>query len=296
MFKSIYMENIFKKKIFVYFAKYGKIYSFLIYIISFLINFKIHLKKKKIFNLYKKNKVTENSIKDIVTELNDKGYYQSSLSKLDLNNEILAVSEKLIYNKGKNTNKEFFENLYIFEKEDEITNFALQEKFLNIISEYLGICPSINSIQFISSNSEKDNFYSSMNWHLDSHHEKLIKIIFLPFDLDDQNGPTHFLDKRTTQKIIKEDNYFSGPNYFSDEEFKKVYSNYDEKIKKLVGKKGDFLIIDTSKCFHMGSRNAKNRYQMFFTYTPVLTFDLNSNNSFKKYEPLNNKIEKILLN
>ena len=49
MFKSIYMENIFKKKIFVYFAKYGKIYSFLIYIISFLINFKIHLKKKKNF-------------------------------------------------------------------------------------------------------------------------------------------------------------------------------------------------------------------------------------------------------
>ena len=60
MFKSIYMENIFKKKIFVYFAKYGKIYSFLIYIISFLINFKIHLKKKKIFNLYKKNKLTKN--------------------------------------------------------------------------------------------------------------------------------------------------------------------------------------------------------------------------------------------
>ena len=68
MFKSIYMENIFKKKIFVYFAKYGKIYSFLIYIIS-LINFKIHLKKK--YLIYIKNKVTKNSL-DIVTELNDK--------------------------------------------------------------------------------------------------------------------------------------------------------------------------------------------------------------------------------
>ena len=56
MFKSIYMENIFKKKIFVYFAKYGKIYSFLIYIISFLINFKIQLKKKKYLIYIKKIK------------------------------------------------------------------------------------------------------------------------------------------------------------------------------------------------------------------------------------------------
>ena len=41
------MNNIFKKKAFIYFAKHGKVYSIISYIISFILNFKIHLKKKK---------------------------------------------------------------------------------------------------------------------------------------------------------------------------------------------------------------------------------------------------------
>ena len=289
------MNNILKRKAFIYFAKHGKIYSLISYVISFILNFKIHLKKKKLFDNYIKQKKIKKSLSDIINELNEKGYYKSSLENLNLSNKILDVSKKLVNNNGQKTNKSFFENLYEFDKEDEITNFALQENLLNIISGYLKTCPTINSIQFISSNSNNENYYSSMNWHLDSHHKKLIKIIFLPFDLTIENGPTHFLDKITTQKIIKKDNYFSAPNYFTDDEFKNIYPNYENQISKLIGKKGDFLIIDTSKCFHMGSRNAKNRYQMFFTYTPVLTFDLKSNKNLKKYDKLNSKIEKFLL-
>lgn len=290
------MNNIFKKKALIYFAKYGKIYSLISYMISFMFNFKIHFKKKKIFNVYVKQKKIENSLANIINELNEKGYYKSSLEKLHLSNEILMASKKLINKRGQNTRKNFFENLYEFNEEDEITNFALQEKLLDIISGYLKICPTINSIQFISSNSKKKEYYSSMNWHLDSHHKKLIKIIFLPFDLSNENGPTHYLDKTTTQKIIQKDNYFSAPNYFSDNEFKNICPDYENQINKLIGKKGDFLIIDTSKCFHMGSRNAENRFQIFFTYTPILTFDLESTKNLKKYHKLNNKIEKFLLN
>ena len=40
------MNNILKKKAFIYFAKHGKIYSLISYVISFILNFKIHLKKK----------------------------------------------------------------------------------------------------------------------------------------------------------------------------------------------------------------------------------------------------------
>tara|TARA_B100001093_G_scaffold517628_1_gene599788 strand:+ start:864 stop:1727 length:864 start_codon:yes stop_codon:yes gene_type:complete len=284
-----------KKKVLVYFAKYGKIYSLVSYIISFIVNFKIHLKKKKIFNNYINQKKVEESLSHIINELNENGYYKSSLDSLNLSNKILDLTKKLVNNKGQKTNKNFFDNSYKFDNEDEVTNFALQEKLLVIIARYLKICPTINSIQFITSNSINEKLYSSMNWHLDSHHKKLIKIIFLPFDLTEENGPTHFLDKITTQKIIKKDNYFSAPNYFTDDEFKNIYPNYENKICKLIGKKGDFLIIDTSKCFHMGSRNAKDRHQMFFTYTPVLTFDLESNKNLIKYDKLNKKIEKLLL-
>ena len=102
------------------------------------------------------------------------------------------------------------------------------------------------------------------------------------------------MDKKITKKIIQKDSYFSSSRYFTDNELKKVYPNFNKKINKFYGKKGDFLIIDTSKCLHMGSRDSINRFQMFYTFTPILTYDLNWNKNLAKYKDLNFKIEKEL--
>ena len=60
---------------------------------------------------------------------------------------------------------------------------------------------------------------------------------------------------------------------------------YKNKINEFTGKRGDILFIDTSKCLHMGSRCRKIRFQLFITYTPILTYDINtlkSLNTFKQ--------------
>ena len=79
----------------------------------------------------------------------------------------------------------------------------------------------------------------------------------------------------------------------NDDELKKVNNNYTDEIVSFTGKKGDILIIDTSKCLHMGSRCNSERYQLFITYTPIETNDLNTLSSIKKYQFLNEKIKNL---
>ena len=55
-------------------------------------------------------------------------------------------------------------------------------------------------------------------------------------------------------------------------------------------------MIDTSKCFHMGSRTKKTRHQIFMTYTPIKTFDLTWLKKINEWKELNKDIEKILVN
>ena len=132
-----------------------------------------------------------------------------------------------------------------------------------------------------------------MNWHIDNHHNNLIKIMYLPYDLNYKDGPTCFLNKNSTKNLLTNNFYFKSPRYFADDELKKVKDNYIDEVVSFTGKKGDILIIDTSKCLHMGSRCNSERYQLFITYTPIETNDLNTLSSIKKYKFLNEKIKSL---
>jgi hypothetical protein len=123
----------------------------------------------------------------------------------------------------------------------------------------------------------------------------MIKIIFLISDVNNQNGPLCFVNKNLS-KIIRKKLYFKAPVYFTDDEILNCYSNIQNKIKSFTGKKGDILILDTSKCFHMGSRNANERSQLFLTYSEIFTNDLNSLKNLKKNFTINKEIENLIMN
>ena len=72
------------------------------------------------------------------------------------------------------------------------------------------------------------------------------------------------------------------------------YSNLQNEINIFTGKKGDIIMLDTSKCFHMGSRNANERIQLFITYSEIFTNDLNSLKNLKKNFTVNKEIENYL--
>lgn len=285
--------NIFLKIYYVYFSKFGFIYNKINLLISYLLNFK-EIKSRNELYLNEISKIKNNKIDKIVSKLNTDGYYFTNLKEFNINFDISKKIKSLDTVPGNKSKKKFFTNLYEFRKNDDLSTFAINKYFIKLISKYLKLSPIINNIQLIKSDIINDKqFYSSMNWHIDNHHDKLIKIMLLPFDLDIQGGPTCFLDKKTSEYIIKKNFYFKSPRYFSDSEIKEIKSNFKKKIKSFTGKKNDILLIDTSKCLHMGSRCNAERYQLFVTYTPIQTNDLNTLKSLKKFEFLNKKIKDL---
>jgi hypothetical protein len=285
--------NFFLKIYYVYFSKFGVVYNKINSWISHFLNFKeINLRKK----LYKKkiSLIKNNKIDFILSKLNTNGYYMTNLKEFDIDFDIsqeINSSKIDLQNQGKKT---FFKNLYSFEPGDKISKFSINKNFIELISKYLKLSPIINNILLIKSEVVSDKkFYSSMNWHIDNHHNNLIKIMYLPHDLNYKDGPTCFLNKNSTQNLLKNNFYFKSPRYFEDDELKKVNNNYTDEIVSFTGKKGDILIIDTSKCLHMGSRCNSERYQLFITYTPIETNDLNTLSSIKKYQFLNEKIKNL---
>ena len=103
---------------------------------------------------------------------------------------------------------------------------------------------------------------SSMNWHKDLNHKKLIKIMYFISDVKDENGPTNFFNKKDS-KYIK---YINFPNYFSDSELAAQKITFNQQ--KCLGNSGESFMLDTAKCFHMGSRSKKDRLQIIITISP----------------------------
>ena len=281
--------NIIKKIYLLYFSKYGKIYSLCNYFFSYLLAYKIHSNnRKKFVKIKEKLNNNDYEIINIVKKISEFGYYKTNLKDIGFDNSVLDTIDKHKNEAGKKTNKFFFNNLYNYSFNDELSRFSTSENFMKIASIYLNIFPIINNIQIIKSDIADDQqYYSSMNWHLDKHHEKLIKVMILPYDLNSDDGPTCFLDKKVSKEIINNDSYFSSPIYFKDEEILSADLQYKNKINEFTGKRGDILFIDTSKCLHMGSRCRKIRFQLFITYTPILTYDINTLKSLNTFKQLN---------
>ena len=285
--------NFFLKIYYVYFSKFGVVYNKINFCISHFLNFKEIKFRKKIY----KNKISlikNDKIDVILSKLNKEGYYMTNLKEFDIDFEISQEINSSKTDHQNQSKKPFFSNLYSFEPDDNISKFSINKNFIVLISKYLKLSPIINNIQLIKSETASDKkFYSSMNWHIDNHHNNLIKIMYLPYDLDYKDGPTCFLNKNSTQNLLKNNFYFKSPRYFADDELKKVNNKYTDEVLSFTGKKGDILIIDTSKCLHMGSRCNSERYQLFITYTPIETNDLNTLSSIKKYKFLNEKIKSL---
>ena len=121
------------------------------------------------------------------------------------------------------------------------------------IQDYLGTNFQIEYTLFfrnynIPNYLETFNVYSNI-WHLDSHNGfKLLKIFVLLHDTSDDEGPFYFLERKHT---IKYWNKLRDRFGFHQSIEKKIMT-FDEE-KKFTGKKGDYLIINTSTCMHRAS-------------------------------------------
>jgi len=262
----------------------------------------------KIINFNKFIHQFNNDIKKISInkKLDENGFVQ-----IDSNKKILdKILER--HNKISKT-KEFIESLAKSKKEflkvykinllegnnHIFFKFLFENELLEIVRSYLGKYFTLNGAYFLYSKNEKFELSRSQELHLDGDSLKQIKIFVHLSDVDLKSGPLHVLPKKNS-KYLFTNFYNSGKikkrsNKISDNKLEKETL---EKILPMVGSRGAINIVDTSNCYHFGSRPGKNDrlillFQFVSSYSYRTKFFPNKDLILKSKYLNDNEIKKI---
>ena len=175
---------------------------------------------------------------------------------------------------------------------------ALHPVVLKTAADYLGMYPVLSSVKLlVSSPSNYDHLSASQLFHLDHADLPLLKMIINIGAVTKDSGPFCFLPASTSSAAKRALRYGKrGVNYRVDDET--IYHIVDRSsLVELSGPPGDVALIDTSRCFHYGSRNAsqERRILMYSFSTPART-DLRKPIDYSATVPCQSLLQEALLN
>jgi len=147
----------------------------------------------------------------------------------------------------------------------------LQNQFiLYLACQYLGQLPILTELSFYYSPSRSlnEHNYGSQNWHLDNDKSYRLKLFYSPYIVDETSGPTTFIPCCFTKGLA----YPNYPGYFTDHEAK-LAGFPIEKSCQLTTRPDEFFLVDTSTCFHFGSRTSSgSRFLLIAGLSPHTSF------------------------
>lgn len=197
---------------------------------------------------------------------------RSYFKEFDISNfpygHALIIAGNRIFKQFKDSGKELpFDERELMTSDEWVTNptivkFALSEVLLSTIGVYLGTSPIL--IQANLKYGRKNNFYAgSPNFHLDRTGLSAVRVFVYLSETDVNSGPVSFLSKKDSVKLERSLGYLSGPLPDS-----KVFEFIEpSRVFSVTGSTGTIFALDTSKCFHFGSRCTENdRLAFVFTY------------------------------
>lgn len=187
------------------------------------------------------------------------------------------IAEKGMKKKGNFTGREFIRDILVQEdlsRFPSFLNFILSSEVLTTVSNYLGFVPRLSTtippgVRFVESSidgQEKPGEYKhSQLYHLDLHDNPLVYVIVLLRDVTMESGPFTFLPGDASARAVKGLRYLSRNSAYrvTDEEMYRVVDKSEAQV--MTYPKGTVLFLDSSRCFHYGSRDATiPRYQMMY--------------------------------
>ena len=156
-----------------------------------------------------------------------------------------------------------------------VLRFAVDPAFVSIVAHYIGSVPVLNATKIWYSPNEQMEGRSQL-FHLDNEDVRQLKV-FIPIrDIDIDSGPMHAFSaseseimlrdmmsdgtaKRRTQKLTDED----------------LLSHTNKEGEPLLGKRCDVILVDTSRCYHYGSRPApKPRLLLMLHYFSAFSTEM----------------------
>lgn len=229
-----------------------------------------------------------------VNEMKD-GWVIDTSGRLPYLEELLREAGEIIDERGGEKQakhqvfrRPFFQDIFTedyFSRCPSILNFATSSDVLSTVCSYLGFIPTLSyskpyGVRLIESwNKFDDNPDAppreSQLFHLDYHDKPMVYVIVVLREVTMERGPFCFLPKSVSEKAssgLRDYHTKKGGHRVTDE---KIYSVVPEsELVKLCYPAGTVLFIDSSACFHYGSRNAvKPRHLMMFAYVSTIRTD-----------------------
>jgi hypothetical protein len=139
-------------------------------------------------------------------------------------------------------------------------SLTLQSPFLRLplrqdvvasVSAYLGIVPVIAALNVYYSASGGDEARSSQLFHCDADATTQMKIFVLCTEVTPAHGPLTLLDARTSRDVRRRLGYSFGGK-IKDKRLTSIVTPRD--YHPIVGPPGTVCLVDTTQCFHFGSR------------------------------------------
>ena len=231
----------------------------------------------------RKNIYLDKTQQNIVSDISKQGFASFRLNDVYQNSrEILEYMQKLCETtKGKpyeqlvkehnyTESKEYWVNLYHPKKgeTDPIKKFMINPKIFEIAGKYLGEIPQIAMLSLLYTPHTDEKYKNSMMWHLDNHHENIVRMFINPYDMSIENGATMIFPNKYQPKY----EYYKKFPYFTDEEAEEFGFDFKDKI-DLIGESGHIYFADSANCFHCGSRSKTDRFVAILTFVPYLHFN-----------------------
>jgi hypothetical protein len=138
-------------------------------------------------------------------------------------------------------------------RDSAIVRLALREEVLAAVSRYLGVIPFLSAISVFHSDTVDGDFSSSQLHHCDGDDVTQVKIFVYCSDVDMASGPFTLMRADDSARIRRATGYHYRRR-LTDEQVSDVVGPSREI--PILGEAGTVLFVDTSRCFHYGSRVA----------------------------------------
>ncbi len=236
-------------------------------------------KKKESFDLKNNDKMivkNDPNFKKIANEL------RSHIDEEFQKKEITKFTENLNLNEKNNKFEDYRVNVFPLlpsTLKHKIMDFALMEKNLSTVTNYLKVFPVIGKIYLFLNFPQGTKKKGAMLWHKDDFGYKSLDLFLAISDIDEENGPLYFLKKKEplgvfyklTNVVL---NALPGErNKITIENFSKYFSN--ESIDALKGDAGNGVFVDSFTTYHRGGHCiSKNRLILRICYQTPDSIDV----------------------
>ena len=220
-------------------------------------------------------------------ELED-GYAVDRSRSLPHLDRLLEEMELVISERGgrrlEDYGKPFLQNIlpeHAEESYPSILDFITSPEVLAPVARHTGFVPCLSGalprgVRLMESSTKFDPqpdgpWRSSQLWHIDYHSTPTIYVIVALREIAPGDGPLHFLGESASRRAAEALRYGArGEPYRVTDDRIDPLIDADE-VKRFTGPAGSVLVIDSSRCFHFGSRRPANaRYHMQYAYiSPV---------------------------